>query len=182
LIGYSEKVFSLSEQILLAVSDHRVLPRIPTSVVLKAGLVLFWARLGSLNALEDGGGARLWKRWVRRPMSSADTIGRVYAKMEVGDLRKGLHEVYSRLKRNKALTGVGGLTVAVLDGHETHSSYLRHCVGCLIRTIHTEHGDRIQYYHRHVTLMLLGEKLRLLLDLDPQRPGEDEVTTARRLL
>lgn len=163
-------------------SDHRVLPRIATSVVLKAGLVLFWARLGSLNALEDAGGARLWKRWVRRPMSSADTIGRVYAKMEVGDLRKGLHEVYSRLKRNKALTGVGGLSVAVLDGHETHSSYLRHCVGCLIRTIHTEHGDRIQYYHRHVTLMLLGEKLRLLLDLDPQRPGEDEVTTALRLL
>ena len=30
--------------------------------------------------------------------------------------------------------------------------------------------------------MLLGEKLRLLLDVEGQRPGEDEVKTARRLL
>jgi hypothetical protein len=58
-----------------------------------------------------------------------------------------------------------------------------HCSGCMQRTVHTEHGDRIQYYHRQVTLQLLtGSDLRLLLDLEPQRPREDEVTTAMRLL
>ena len=72
--------------------------------------------------------------------------------------------------------------MAVVDGHETHSSYRRHCSGCLKRTLHTSAGERIQYYHRHVTLLLLTEKLRLLLDLEAQRPGEDEVTTALRLM
>jgi len=102
--------------------------------------------------------------------------------MDVEGLRKGLHWVYRCLKRNKTLRGVGGWDIAVLDGHETHSSYRRHCGGCLHRTVHTEAGDRTQYYHRHVTLMLLAEKLRVLLDMEPQRPGENEVATARRLL
>ena len=76
----------------------------------------------------------------------------------------------------------------VLDGHENHASYLRHCSGCLERTIHGEKGDRIQFYHRQVTLLLLPgappgrEAVRLLLDQEPQRPGEDEVQTALRLL
>lgn len=162
--------------------DERLLPRIPTAVLLKSSLVLFWARLGSLNALETLCEAPFWKRWLRGPMGSADTIGRVHAQMDLSELRKGLHQVYACLKRNKALSGIGGFDVAVLDGHETHSSYRRHCAGCLRRTIHTEKGDRIQYYHRHVTIMLLGERLRLLLDMEPQRRGENEVATALRLL
>ena len=66
--------------------------------------------------------------------------------------------------------------------------YRRHCAGCLQRTLHTEHGERVQHYHRQVTLMLLPAApagrpaLRLLLDQEPQRPGEDEVQTALRLL
>jgi hypothetical protein len=41
-----------------------------------------------------------------------------------------------------------------------------------------------EYYHRHVTLMLLpgNQSLRFLLDVEPQRPGEDEVACALRLL
>lgn len=102
--------------------------------------------------------------------------------MDVTALRKGLEGVYRRLKRNKALGGIGGWDIAVLDGHEMHTSYLRRCTGCLQRTVQTKKGERIQYYHRHVTLMLVTEKLRLLLDMEPQRSGEDEVATARRLL
>jgi hypothetical protein len=115
-------------------------------------------------------------------MPSDDSVGRVVAGMEASDLRKGLHQIYVRLKRNKALNGIGRLSIAVLDGHETHASYLRHCPGCLQRTVHTQTGDRIQYYHRNVTLMLLGERVRLLLDMEAQRPGEDEVQAALRLL
>jgi hypothetical protein len=102
--------------------------------------------------------------------------------MDAQGLRNGLHRVYACLKRNKALSALGGWEVAVVDGHETHSSYRRHCSGCLKRLLHTSAGERIQYYHRHVTLLLLTDKLRLLLDLEPQRPGEDEVTTALRLM
>jgi hypothetical protein len=136
-----------------------------------------------LNALEEQRRSRFWKPWLGRSPGSADTLGRIHARLTPHDLRQGLHHVYSRLQRNKALPRLGGLAVAVLDGHETHASYRRCCSGCLERTVHTEHGDVIQYYHRNVTLQLLtGSELRLLLDLEPQRAGEDEVATAMRLL
>jgi len=165
-----------------------LLPRIPTAVAIKAALVLFWSRLGSLNALEGVARARFWSRWLKGPLCSVDTVSDIHAVVDVAGLREGIHHVYERLKRNKALPDVAGLAVAVLDGHESHSSYLRHCAGCLGRTIHTPKGDRIQYYHRHVTLMLLAgaprgrPPIRLLLDHEPQHPGEDEVTAAMRLL
>ena len=80
------------------------------------------------------------------------------------------------------------MAVAVVDGHESHASYLRHCTGCLERTIRVGKTTRTQFYHKQVTLMLLPgarpgcEPIRLLLDHEPQRPGEDEVATALRLL
>ena len=144
--------------------------------------------MGSLNVLELVAGARFWKSWLDEPACSADTVGRVHALMDAHGLRQGIHHVYQRLKRNKALPDIQGIAVAVIDGHESHASYLRHCCGCLQRTVHFETGDRTQFYHRQVTLMLLPgappgrEAIRLLLDHEPQRPGEDEVTAALRLL
>ena len=182
LIRYSEKVFQLSGKVLSGISDGRLQPRIRTAVLVQSALILFWTRLGSLNALETVKRASFWKQWLGREMSSVDTLGRVYAGLRVEGLRKGLHHVYTRLKRNKALPGIRGWDVAVLDGHESHASYRRHCSGCLRRTVHLESGDRVQFYHRQVTLMLVSEKLHLLLDLEPQRAGEDEVATALRLL
>jgi hypothetical protein len=108
--------------------------------------------------------------------------------MEAEGLRQGIHHIYDRLKRNKALPDHHGTGIAVLDGHESHASYLQHCAGCLERIIHAGNKDRTQFYHRQVTLMLLPaarpgcEPIRLLLDHEPQRPGEDEVATALRLL
>jgi hypothetical protein len=114
-----------------------LLPRISTAVAIKAVLVLFWSRLGSLNALEGVARARFWSRWLKGPLCSVDTVSDIHAVVDVEALREGIHHVYERLKRNKALPDVAGLAVAVLDGHESHSSYLRHCAGCLQRTIHT---------------------------------------------
>lgn len=151
--------------------------------------VLFWSRLGSLNALELAAPSLVFRRGWAAPGCSADSVGRIAAMMDVATLRTGLHHVYERLKRNKALPDEGGLAVAALDGHESHASYLRHCPGCMVRTINRgKPSERIQYYHRQVTLMLLPaakpgrEPVRLLLDAEPQKPGEDEVATALRLL
>lgn len=80
-------------------------------------------------------------------MASADTVGRVGALLEDEGLRRGLQHLYQRLKRNKALRSVGGWDVAVLDGHENHASYRRHCTGCLQRNIHIEGREEIQFYH-----------------------------------
>src|SRR5258705_9476569 len=188
LIAYSEKIFQLSQDIVTRVSDRREKPRISTAAVVKSSLVLFWARMGSSNAWEQVGRARFWQRWLGEPAFSADTLGRVHALLDANGLRQGIHDVYQRLKRNKALPDIYGLGVVVLDGHESHASYLRHCSGCLQRTIHTAGGERIQFYHRQVTLLLLPgappgrEAVRLLLDHEPQRPGEDEIAAALRLL
>jgi Transposase DDE domain len=188
LITYSGKIFHLSRDILTQISDQRRKPRISTAAVVKSSMVLFWARLGSINAWEQVGPAHFWRHWLEEPAFSADTLGRVHALLDADGLRQGIHEVYQRLKRNKALPDIYGLGVVVLDGHESHASYLRHCSGCLQRTIHSEGGDRIQFYHRQVTLLLVPgalpgrETVRLLLDHEPQRPGEDEVETALRLL
>ncbi len=149
---------------------------------------MFWAGLGSLNALETVSPARLCRKWLGRRLCSVDTVGRVHAQLHSDELRSGLHQVYERLKRNKALPLNLGWDVAVVDGHESHASYRLHCRGCLQRIISTERGERVQLYHRHVTLMLLPgalpgrAPLRLLLDQEPQRPGQDEVATALRLL
>ena len=188
LIAYSEKVFQFSETIVASVADRRRQPRIPISLVVKSVAVLFWARMGSLNALELVAHSSFFQRWIGQSVCSADSIGRVNALMNAAGLRQGIHHIYDRLKRNKALPDHLGIGVAVLDGHESHTSYLRHCAGCLERTIHTGNTDRTQFYHRQVTLMLLPgarpgcEPIRLLLDLEPQRAGEDEVATALRLL
>ena len=188
LIAYAEKIFQLSATVVAGVVDGRQQPRIPTSRVVHSVAALFWARLGSLNALELAANSNFFRRWLGQSVCSADSVGRVTALMDAEGLRKGLHHIYDRLKRNKALPDQGGLGVAVLDGHESHASYRRQCPGCLQRTIRTGQTERTQYYHRQVTLMLLPDArpgcdpVRLLLDHEPQRAGEDEVATALRLL
>ena len=144
---------------------------------------MFLIRLGSLNALEQTRSSRCWRRWLPGALPSADTLGRVCAQVEPADVRALQRHVYTRLKRMKALAPPAhGLMAAAIDGHESHATFRRCCPGCLKRTIHTAQGDRTQYYHRHVALQLIGRDFHVLLDAEPQRPGEDEVAAALRLL
>ncbi len=171
------------EKPLDAVTDGRQAPRIKTRVVLRSVVVMFLARLGSLNALEQSRPSRFWRRWLGGPMPSADTVGRVCAGAAAPEIRALIHQVYSRCKEIKALRPPDhGLMIAVLDGHESHATYRRCCGGCLERVIHTAAGDRRQYYHRHVTLQLVARDYGLLLDAEPIRPAEDEIAAAIRLL
>jgi len=138
--------------------------------------------MGSLNALEQEGGNRFWSRWLGSKVPSAHTMGRVFSQMDLEVIRWCIHYVYSRLKRNKALKKTHGVDVLIVDGHESSSSYLRCCAGCLSRRVHTKDGDRIQYYHRNVIAMLSGKDFPLLVDVEEQQPGEDEVACAIRLI
>jgi hypothetical protein len=181
-------VFRFSSELIAGITDRRLEPRISTGTVVKSAAVMFWARLGSLNALEMSGKSRFWKHWLGDSLPSAETMGDVHSKMDATALREAIHQVYGYLKRNKALPDDRGISLAIVDGHESHASYLRPCSGCLARTIDSERGDRIQYYHRQVTLLLVTgapagrEPLRIPLDHEPQLPAEDEVATATRLL
>jgi len=158
--------------------------------VFRSTLVMMLAQMGSLNALEQAGNKAqkeskraFWKRWIGGTLPSADTIGRVSSQLQCDGVRAIQRHLYSRLKRNKALRpAVGNRFSLLIDGHESSASYLRYCTDCLRRLIHTKKADRIQYYHRNVTAVLACKDFPLLLDVELQQPGEDEVAAAKRLL
>ena len=77
LIAYSEKLFRFSETVVAVVVDRRLQPRIPTAVIVKSVTVLFWAQMGSLNALELTARSGFFRHWLGQCVCSADTIGRV---------------------------------------------------------------------------------------------------------
>jgi hypothetical protein len=164
-------------------SDGREEPRIPTERVSKALFVTTLAQLGSFNALEQTADSRAWRGLLGGEPPSADTLGRVAAKMAPDEIRGELRALYDRLKRNKALPAPWhGLIALVLDGHESTASYLRTCEGCLTRTVHTSAGDREQRYHKYVAASLVGEGFHVFLDMEELAAGETEVTAALRLL
>jgi hypothetical protein len=164
-------------------TDARPQPRIATAVIVRSLLVMIVTRLGSLNAVEQTHSSLFWRRFLRDALPSADTLGRVAAQMDSDPVREALRDLYSDLKRNKALSPPWhGLMPLVLDGHESHATEQRHCTGCLERRITTVDGEHIQYYHRYVTAMLLGRDFPIFFDAEPQKPGEDEIATALRLL
>lgn len=182
LLAYGEKVYGLSA-LVERIRDRRRRPRISTQVVIRSILAMFLTRLGSLNALEQTQSGRFWRRWLGAPLPSADSLGRIMQQVDPDTLRQALRGLYTQLKRNKALPPTShGLMALVIDGHESHATYRRRCAGCLERRVKTRRGWRIQYYHRHVTAMLLGEHFPIWLDAEALRPGDDELTAAKRLL
>jgi len=175
-------VYGLSQGI-STVRDDRVRPQIPTERVLKSILLMLFSRLGSLHALEEHRPGGAWRRWLGGELHSADTVGRVAALTHVDDVRALLHQHYALRRRKKTLEApVRGVWPLILDGHEATHSMLTCCPDCSQRVLHTLAGDRIQYYHRYVLALLLHREGVLFLDLEPQRPGEDEIAAAGRLL
>lgn len=175
-----ERVYQF-QSCLSRVKDQRLRPQIPTATIFFSAVMMMATRLGSLNALEQEKGNPFWRKWLKRPLPSADTMGRGFSRMDLEAIRWSLRHVYLRLRRNKAIPKTCGFHALVLDGHESSASYLRCCPGCLQRTVHTQGADRTQYYHRNVAAMLLGEPFPILLDVEELRPGEDEVAAATRL-
>ena len=182
LLRYAEKIFRLTP-LLLGVGDRRSsCARIPTIAGLKAILVLFLCRLRSLNSLEEHGSLRSWLRYLGTALPSVDEVAWMSERLDLDDLRDVLAGVYHRLMRNKVLLPFHGWRVAAIDGHEVNASFHRCCPDCMIRTVETKKGPRIQFYHRLVALQILGPRFRLLLDVELQQNGEDELAAARRLL
>jgi hypothetical protein len=144
---------------------------------------MLWVRIGSLNGLMQKRPIGCWSNWLGGEVPSARSIGRVAAGMNIDDLRELLHQHYERRRRNKSLRPfTGTIRPLIFDGHESTSSYLRCCKGCSQRRVTVADEERIQYYHRYVMAMLLHGDGCLLLDIEPQGPGEGESTAAIRLL
>ena len=180
---YSDKIFDLRNLIGMVI-DKRQRRQIAMECIFAIGLVMAVGQLGSLNAIEQTDQRRYWRRWVGGKIASADAIGYGFARIDCDSIRSVIRCVYSQLKRNKALHALrAGMIALILDGHETHCSQKRCCKGCLQRRLRNKHGEeKIEYYHRHVMASLVFKGICLPLDMEPQRPGEDEVKCAMRLL
>jgi hypothetical protein len=127
------------------VRDARRQPQIRTPVVLRALAVMFLGRRGSLHALGQTRRQPFWSRWLAADLPSADTLGRVATQMQVADLRAIQQQVYAQLKRGKALPpAYHGLIAAVIDGHESHATFRRHCLGCLTRRTITRRCSKMR--------------------------------------
>lgn len=169
---------------LAGIRDSRQLPQISTAVIVRSAFIMFLARLGSLNALEQLGDSSALRDFIGARLPSADTVGRVVSLMDPNTIRKANRDIYSQLKRNKSLELLEhGLVPLTIDGHESHATYLRHCEGCLERRLNKDtDSEKVQYYHRHVTAQLVFRNFSILLDLEPQMLGEGERAAAQRLL
>jgi hypothetical protein len=172
-------------EFLSTLEDPRPRRSIPLRNICIGAFIIVSSRLGSINALMTRTKGRTWKQYCAPgPLPSADQLGRIAARLPSRAIRRQIKKVYGGLKRGKALAPAGhdNLFSLVIDGHEFCSSYLRDCDSCLIRQIKTNQGERTQYYHRLVMGVLVCDRFTLLLDVEMQRKGEDEVAAATRLL
>lgn len=165
--------------------DARQLPQIPTSSVWLSAFGMFVLRFRSFNALEQELRiAQRWEAWVGSRKPSADTMGRVLAKMAPDELRQMLTTISRLAWRRKAIhTRLGeSYRVLAVDGHELAASRARCCPECLVREVRV--GDELvqEYYHRVVVAQWVGVRPPPILDLERIIPKEGEVPAARRLL
>jgi hypothetical protein len=181
MLAYSQKIFGLLDQ-LESLKDNRAKPEIPAHVFPKALLILWLARLPSLNALDQFRAQSSFRRFLRQAMPCGDQIANVSEVFDVPGLRSILGQMHHRLVRNKVLLAFRGHRLAVVDGHEINCSYDRCCHECQQRRIKVNGEKRLQYYHRAVVFMLAGPSFFFLMDFEILRPKEDEGTAALRLI
>jgi hypothetical protein len=118
----AEKVFDWNAQV-ARVRDSRPKPQVPAAAVFLSAMMMFVARLKSLNALE--GELRFpgrWERIVGKRKPSADTVGRVVGLTDSECLRDMLSFINHKIRRNKALDeNPWPLRIVAFDGHEFFS-------------------------------------------------------------
>jgi len=143
---------------------------------------MFLGRFGSLNSLEATRRSSVWRKYMKNALPSADRLGGVVEQIDADGIRRILADLYRKLRKKKALCAPGTEPMALLfDGHESTSSYLRKCPGCLHREVGEGKTKRTQHYHRYVVCSLVGRNFHLFLDAEPLQPNEGEVVGARRL-
>jgi hypothetical protein len=179
--AYLEKVFDWSRQV-GALGEGRCYPRVGLAQVFEA---LFWGtvlRRHSLHAIEAECGQGILATRVGK--LSESTVGYALERLELESLREFSYSVARRMKRNQMLNWetAGGRLVMALDGIEVFCSERRSCDDCLVR--HKLRGEQpvVEFYHRVVVASLVGFGFRSVVDIETQRRGENEASTAQRLL
>lgn len=182
LLKYSDKIFKLRQHF-QKTSETRKFPVIPIAVYPATLYVMFSARICSFNELDQHRDNKSWKRWLGHAAPSSDSIAEVSEKISTNELRDYLGEIYHTLGRNKVLQPINGWRVAIVDGHEIGCSYHRSGEGCLSREIEVGGEKKTQYYYRFVAIQIISDNgYQFFIDMEMQRPGDDEVAAALRLI
>ena len=202
LMAYAAKVYDIG-RLLGLVSDSRQQPPIPTALVARILLMVGLLRIRSFNALDP----KLAEPWMqkalgeppaRRKLASVDALTYSLHRMQEASVRNVSVQVLRKAERNKTFREGwhGALRFVAIDGWELFSSYHRHCSACLTRTVRFGDKEVLQYYHSYVVALMLGEKLEVVLDMEPVRSAdvrmecheknvkghEGELTAAKRLI
>ena len=193
-----------------AVPDGRDAGRtqIPLPAILLAVLCLFWLNLRSVHALEDRLQHSPALRQILRQAGwnaaiSEDTFADALARLDWTCLRPFLHrqarremkhwgayryldsELGARLQTVGAAHLAAKALVAV-DGHELFVSERRCCPECQTREVTKKrNGQNVpvtEYFHVAVFAQWVGVHPAIILDFEPIRPGEGELTAAYRLV
>ncbi len=184
-LRYTLKVYGLRE-IIQGYTDRRRHPQIAPAQIFLSVFWLWVFRWCSLQQLERRMVEDPWRQAQLLPgrMGSVDTISYGLKRAALGPLRRGLQAVVQRAHRAKVWSPgtVGPWTVVTVDGTELWATRRRHCSECQERVVGPRDAGVREYFHRAVFCQVLGRPPRMLLDVEPQLPGEGERDAARRLL
>lgn len=189
------------------VEDDRCVGRLSVSTgsVLRAVVMGFLLNLGSIRAIEDrlrmsagfralsGVSARFSDDTVRDVLTRVSPTGLsavLYATAQRELLRWGcgryLDSALARRLKPLGSSHLAAKAVVAIDGHETFCSEKVRCADCHTRTKTVKRGGKLitveEYYHKLVVAHRIGTHPALVLDAEPIRPGEGEVTAAYRLV
>jgi hypothetical protein len=202
ILGYAKGVYGLHE-LLGGYRDRRSDPTVSCALVARIGLLVGLLRIRSFNAMEP----KLAEPWMQRALGasprerrlcSVDAIAYSLQRADVKSTRKMVVQIVEKAERNKVFREgwYGALRFVAIDGWEPFCSYDRHCPGCLTRQVTVGQTVRTQYYHRYVVALLLGERVEVVLDMEPVLSAdvrkergqvgvashEGELTAGRRLV
>lgn len=190
---YARKVFGLDRLAETRLHDRREEPVIALPHIWLTALLMYVLNYGSLHALDQDLKRRHGQGRRKRPAGapSERTIRRVFAWLDLDELRTMVKAMVHVLQRNKIpLTRARshGLVAAAFDAKEIFASPVRGCEGCLERTVRVKDRktgqmrEQTEYYHRVAVCFVVDCLIPILLDVELFRPGEGELSAARRLL
>ncbi len=187
------------------IEDGRKSAKVPLPTIMLAVLVMFWVKLPSVRQLDQRLRANEGLRGLLKQHTGYglafcdDTVRDALAVANWRSLHALLHlqgqrgvkqwsarhwkdsELAQRLRPIHSEELASKVVIAI-DGHEHFCSYETVCDLCRERTLKRGKETFVERYHTVVVAHWVGSHPSLVLDVEFVRPGEGELTAAKRLL
>jgi hypothetical protein len=204
---YCNKIFKLNEA-LQQLKNQGFSKKNHEPLLTTILMIAMFMRIRSFNALKQSlkKNSKKWKKLLDGNVPpSISTLARGTEKSDIDQLYQINRRNNHKLHRNKVFDvdkTSYGLMVMGVDGHETISSECRCCSDCLTRKktikvktkikvvrkgkikfeVKEEEKEVTEYYHKYVVCQLILCPVPAIIDIEPIKPGEGELTAAKRLI